>query len=71
MTSNGVWVGLVVGCLLGAAAAVFLDTDSRITAFPGLCVGGVLGSMFHPRYGLWVNASLAATLILVLGLTWL
>jgi hypothetical protein len=71
MTSNGVWVGLVVGFLLGAAAAVFLDADSRITAFSGLCVGGVLGLMFHPRYGLWVKASLAAALILVLGLAWL
>jgi hypothetical protein len=62
---------MIVGFLLGAAAAVMFHTDSRLTAVSGLCVGGVLGFMFDPRYGLWVKASLVAALVLVQGFTWL
>ena len=71
MTSNGVWIGLVVGFILGAAASVYFGTDSRVTAISGFCIGGVFGFMFHPRYGLWVKASLMVALVLVQGFTWL
>lgn len=71
MTKNGVWIGMIVGFLFGAAASVLFHTDSRVTAASGLCVGGVIGFMFDPRYGLWAKASVVAALVLVQGFTWL